>query len=150
MKYSLIYPKLKIQLCTSQTTQVCVTTKLSENEQCLMCFYMPMKKTCFVCYIYNTWLDCCRITLDPSPTDNIWEKLWIFWRLKEQFSLVSAAFPPLEVFSLGFLLSFGWSFLFFIRLFVAVAAPLKCLGIGHLVGILIIQCCKFFRRAHFW
>ena len=44
-------------------------------------------------------------------------KLWIFWRrLKEQFSLVS----------LGLLLSFGWSFLLFIRLFIAVAAPLKC------------------------
>merc|ERR1719330_1467069 len=65
MKYSLIYPKLKIQ-----TTQVCVmTTRLSENEQCLMCFYMPMKKTCLVCYIYNTWLDCCRVSFDPSPTE---------------------------------------------------------------------------------
>jgi len=40
MKYSLIYPKLKIQ-----TAQVCVmTTKLSENEQCLMWFLHAREK----------------------------------------------------------------------------------------------------------
>ena len=43
-------------------------------------------------------------------------------------------------FSLGFLLSLGWSFLLFIRLFVAVAAPLKCLDLQCILIVAMEMC----------
>ena len=74
-------------------------------------------------HTYVTWLDSCRKNMDPSPTvDRIALQKLEFLTLERAIF----TFVQVESFSLGFLLSLCCTFLFFIRLFIAVAAPLKC------------------------
>ena len=97
---------------------------LSKNERrCLLCLTCPQNGILCLLHIIHTlhgWTHAGEIWIQV--------RLWIALQKLDFLTLERAIFTFVQVesFSLGFLLSLCCTFLFFIRLFIAVAAPLKC------------------------